>query len=73
VEGIALAQLRAQLNQAVAQLSTEQRRVVELRFGQGLSNTETAEEVGVNVGAVKARQHRAVERLRYLLRHFELD
>jgi RNA polymerase sigma-70 factor (ECF subfamily) len=74
VDSIALGELKAQLNQAVAQLGEQQRRVVELRFGQALSVKETAEEMGdTDVGATKARQHRAVQRLRHLLRGLELD
>jgi len=67
VNDIALGELRAQLDQAYWQLCPSFRRVVQLRFVDGLSVADTAEEMGLNQGATKAVQHRAVKRLRALL------
>jgi RNA polymerase sigma-70 factor (ECF subfamily) len=52
------------LFQLVERLPDEQRRVVELRFGEGRSLGETAAAVGKSAGAVKQLQHRAIQNLR---------
>jgi RNA polymerase sigma-70 factor (ECF subfamily) len=51
---------------ALAQLSAQQRQVVELRLA-GLTSAEIAETLGCSQGAVDVTQHRAVLRLRRLL------
>lgn len=56
-----------ELMAAVAQLGSEQRECVLLRFVQGFSVGETAEIMGKNDGAVKALQHRAVRKLATLI------
>lgn len=53
---------------ALGELTAEQREVVELRLGAGLSTAEVAEIIGRSVGAVKALQHRAVSQLTARLR-----
>ncbi len=55
------------LLEAVRLLSPEQQESIVLRFFQGLSLAETAEVMGRNAGAVKALQHRAMQRLHVLL------
>jgi len=55
---------RAQLFQLVRRLPKDQRRVIEMRFGEELSINEVAEAMGRSDGAVKALQHRAMETLR---------
>ena len=45
-------------------LTDAQRQVLALRFGSGLSITETAEAMNKNEGAIKALQHSAVHALR---------
>ena len=45
-------------------LTDAQRQVLALRFGSGLSITETAEAMKKNEGAIKALQHSAVQALR---------
>ena len=55
---------RAQLFQLVRRLPEDQRRVIEMRFGEELSINEVAEAMGRSDGAVKALQHRAMETLR---------
>ena len=52
------------LFQLVERLSDEQRRVIELRFGDGRSIQETAAVVGKSEGAVKQLQLRALQNLR---------
>lgn len=56
----------AAVREALADLTGEQREVVELRFFSGLSVAETATKLGNTEGAVKAAQYRAV---RVLARH----
>lgn len=51
----------------VAELGTDQRECVVLRFLQGLSVAETAHIMQRNEGAIKALQHRAVRRLAQLM------
>lgn len=58
---------RLALRQAIEQLTAEQQQVITLKFFVGLSNLEIAEVVGRTEGAVKALQHRAINRLQQLL------
>jgi len=55
------------LQAALGQLPDEQSKVVVLRFINGLSAKETAHTMGKTVGAIKAQQFRAVERLRDIM------
>ncbi|GIU96916.1 MAG: DNA-directed RNA polymerase sigma-70 factor [Actinomycetota bacterium] len=55
------------LHAALARLNEEQREVVLMRFVAERSLEEVAAALGTTVGAVKARQHRALARLRRLL------
>jgi len=48
----------------VADLSIRYRLIVELRFGSGLSYSAIAARVGIPVGTVKSRLHKALDRLR---------
>lgn len=57
---------RQSLRAVLANLSEDQRRVVELRLA-GLTDKEIARVLGRNHGAVRATQYRAVNRLRALL------
>jgi RNA polymerase sigma-70 factor (ECF subfamily) len=54
--------------QAMATLTPEQREVMHLRFVEGYQLDEVARLTNRTTGAVKALQHRALERLRALLR-----
>jgi RNA polymerase sigma-70 factor (ECF subfamily) len=56
-----------QLQAALAHLSDEQREVLALRFGAGLSGPETAQATGRSLNAVKSLQHRALGTLSKLL------
>lgn len=56
-----------ELVQALAVLSVKQRMAVVLHHLEGLSVAETAREMGVSPGTVKAHLHRGREALRPLL------
>ena len=58
-----------QVRVALDQLSEDERRVVKLAWFDGLAHTEIAEALGVPVGTVKSRSHRAHRRLAELLAH----
>jgi RNA polymerase sigma-70 factor (ECF subfamily) len=58
----------AELLDALARLSSDQREVVVLRFVADLSLESVAHITGRTVGAVKALQHRAIEHLSRTLR-----
>ena len=48
-------------------LPSQQREILTLRVGVGLSAEETAEALGMTAGAVRVAQHRALAKLRRLL------
>ncbi|HVC35520.1 MAG TPA: RNA polymerase sigma factor [Chloroflexota bacterium] len=52
----------AQVERVLAQLNPVQRKVLELRFLEGRSLIETAQELGTTEGNVKVIQHRALRR-----------
>jgi RNA polymerase sigma-70 factor (ECF subfamily) len=56
---------------AVRALPEQQRRVVTLRLGAGLSSREIAEVLGKRIGTVKALQHRALATLSRTLKDLE--
>jgi RNA polymerase sigma-70 factor (ECF subfamily) len=55
------------VRRAVALLPTEQQRVVQLAYFEGLSSTEIASVTGVPTGTVKSRMRLAMEKLRVSL------
>jgi RNA polymerase sigma-70 factor (ECF subfamily) len=55
---------RLMLADAIDSLPDEQRQVIELKYLLGLRNPEVAEALGVSVGAVNAKQWRALRALR---------
>ena len=57
------------LRAAVGQLSLQQRRVIELAFFRGLTQSEIAEKLGEPLGTVKARARRGLMKLKELLAH----
>lgn len=59
------------LRQAIGRLTTDQQRVILLRFGEGLKIAQVSRLMGKSEGAVKILQHRAVRRLRKLLEREE--
>ena len=67
-ESAYLAQSDAErLADAVAELPDEQRTLISLRYGDGLSYDELALATGLTLGTVKSRLNRAKERLRALM------
>jgi RNA polymerase sigma-70 factor, ECF subfamily len=63
--------LREEMQQALAQLSAEQRKVIALRYGADLTEVDIAQVLDWPVGTVKSRLNRARERLRELLKDEE--
>ena len=60
-------QSNQQLREAIRQLTSDQQRVILLRFGQGLKCAEVAKLMGKSEGAIKTMQHRGIRRLRKLM------
>jgi len=58
---------RLALRQAISKLTADQQQVITLKFFVGLSNLEIAMAVNRSEGAVKALQHRAINRLQQLM------
>ena len=58
---------REEVQQALAQLSADQRRVIALRYGADLTEVDIAQVLGWPPGTVKSRLNRARARLRVLL------
>jgi RNA polymerase sigma-70 factor (ECF subfamily) len=56
-----------EITRALADLSPDQRHVLELAYFGGLSQSEVAEQIGVPIGTVKTRTHRALALLRDIL------
>ncbi len=57
------------LRVAVGQLSPQQRKVIELAFFRGLTQSEIAEKLGEPLGTVKARARRGLMKLKEILAH----
>src|SRR6266542_5267115 len=62
------AEERGLVQSALAQLTSTQRRVIELAFFEGLTQTEIAARLGEPLGTVKTRARSALERLRGILK-----
>ena len=58
-----------EVRQAVDQLPAEERIVIRLTHLEGFTQSQAAEELGVAVGTIKSRSHRAHRRLASLLKH----
>lgn len=56
---------------ALDQLPDEAQLLIKLSHFAGLTHTEIAEHLGIPVGTVKSRSHRAHQQLQQLLRHLE--
>lgn len=56
---------------ALDQLPDDERQVVKLSHFDGFTHAEIADQLGIPVGTVKSRSHRAHQRLLGLLRHLE--
>lgn len=59
------------LRRLLRELSSDQRKVVELGYFAGYSSSEIARFLGIPIGTVKSRTLRALERLRVLLQQCE--
>lgn len=58
---------REEVRQALAKLSADQRRVIALRYGADLTESDIAQVLDWPIGTVKSRLNRARQRLRTLL------
>ncbi len=58
---------REEVRQALAKLGADSRRVIALRYGADLTESDIAQVLGWPIGTVKSRLHRAREQLRSLL------
>ena len=58
-----------QVHAALGKLNDEQRRVLRLAYFDGLTQSEIAQKLDEPLGTVKARAHRALARLRDILRY----
>jgi RNA polymerase sigma-70 factor (ECF subfamily) len=58
-----------QVRAALAKLSDEQRHVLRLAYFEGLTQAEIAKKLDEPLGTIKARAHRAMARLRDILRY----
>jgi RNA polymerase sigma-70 factor (ECF subfamily) len=67
--GVELAWLRWEVRRALSGLPAEEQEVVRLAHYRGFTHTEIAERLGLPVGTVKSRSHRAYRRLAGLLHH----
>ncbi|HEY76952.1 MAG TPA: sigma-70 family RNA polymerase sigma factor [Thermoflexia bacterium] len=59
--------VQRRLARAIARLTEDQRRVILLRFVEGMDTRSVAQVLGKPVGAVKALQHRALAAMRRIL------
>jgi RNA polymerase sigma-70 factor (ECF subfamily) len=60
-----------EIRTALEQMPSSQREVIEATHFHGLSQEETAQKLGVAIGTVKSRSHRAHRRLAALLSHLQ--
>ena len=60
-----------QVRMAIERLSEDERTIVRLQHFEGFTHTEIAERLGVPVGTIKSRSHRAHQRLVTLLRRLK--
>lgn len=67
------AELRQVIQTALATLTPEQRRIIEIAYYEGLSHSEIAAQLGQPLGTVKTRLRTGLMTLRTLLRPFILD
>lgn len=63
---------RVDLEAAMDQLSDDQRRLITLKFLEGLGNDDVAQVMNRSVGAVRILQFRALQALRRILSHQEV-
>ena len=56
---------------AVDELPDDERLVIKLSHFQGLTHKEISDHIGIPIGTVKSRSHRAHQKLIELLKHLE--
>jgi len=61
------------LRMAISQLRGDQQRVILMRFIEGFSFAETADSLGKSEGATRVILHRALKKLRHVLRQEKTD
>jgi len=66
-----LGELRTALRAAVASMPDDERMVITMAYGDGLSQSEIAERLGWPIGTVKTRTRRALARLRVVLQRWD--
>jgi RNA polymerase sigma-70 factor (sigma-E family) len=62
--------LRVDVQRALMALTPRQRAVLVLRYFEDLTETETADQLGVTVGTVKSQSHVALNKLRAAVAHW---
>lgn len=62
-----------EIRSAVDRLGEDERHVIECAHFRGMTHEETASELGIPVGTVKSRSHRAHRKLTALLAHLESE
>jgi len=67
IEVVVAAELRSTVGDALGELPTDQREVVELAYMSGLSQREISERTGLPLGTIKTRTRLALKKLRRLL------
>ena len=67
---VAMRETAVELRAAMADLSVEQRKVLELAYFRGLSQSEIAEHLGEPIGTIKARARRGMIHLRDRMKPF---
>ncbi len=73
IEDVLVSERRNQIQIALAQLSAEQRQVIELAHYQGLSHSEIAAQLKLPLGTVKTRIRLGLHRLQTTLRTWKPD
>ncbi len=68
-----ISERRDQIQKALAQLSAEQRQVIELAHYKGLSHSDIAAQLGLPLGTVKTRIRLGLHRLRVALNTWKPD
>ena len=63
-DGLALADERQLVQQAIERLDPKHREAIELAFFDGMTHQATAEKIGVPLGTIKGRIRRALEQIR---------
>ncbi|BAU15423.1 RNA polymerase sigma-24 subunit [Leptolyngbya sp. NIES-3755] len=73
IEDVLISERRDQIQSAIAQLSAEQRQVIELAHYNGLSHAQIADQLGLPLGTVKTRIRLGLNRLRMTLNTWKPD